>query len=237
MNDSGESQDVESTCIGKLSHVPSQPAVVPSPRGVLSRDQSLRPDTRNMLGTSGNFIDSPLAPIGSSSTLRRGMLHSWNLNVTTNEKETLYQRRDSRGDRQPGILSLQQKEVVLRITWLINKKLQISEVYFVTDFPHLQPFSCWRTRFKTQGNGCSGSPSEATLWIKEVEMVDSVDDFKNTATNRGPRISRILKCWTRELLLLCKRSSRIPTSRKRSVWRNRKLRRKIGFFAEDRSLT
>ena len=37
-------------------HVPSQPAVVPSPRGMLSRDQSLRPDTWNLLGTSVTFL-------------------------------------------------------------------------------------------------------------------------------------------------------------------------------------
>ena len=45
MNDSREFQDVESICGGKLSHVPSQPAIVPSLYGMLSRDQSLRPDT------------------------------------------------------------------------------------------------------------------------------------------------------------------------------------------------
>ena len=56
MNDSTEFQDVESMCSGKLSHVPSQPAIVPSPCGLLSRDQSLRPDTWNLLGTSGNVI-------------------------------------------------------------------------------------------------------------------------------------------------------------------------------------
>ena len=82
MNDSREFQDVESVCSGKLSHVPSQPAVVPSPRCMLSRDQSLRPDTWNLLGTSGNVFESPLAPIDSSSTSCTGRLHSWNLNAT-----------------------------------------------------------------------------------------------------------------------------------------------------------
>ena len=33
-------------------------------------------------------------------------------------------------------------------------------------------------RFKTQGRACSGSPSEAMLGIKDVKMVDSVDEFK-----------------------------------------------------------
>ena len=49
--------------------------------------------------------------------------------------------------------------------------------------------------------------------------------------------SWILRCWTRELHHLWTRSSKIPTSRKRSVWRNRKLRKRVGSFAEDRSLT
>ena len=49
------------------------------------------------------------------------------------------------------------------------------------------------------------------------------------------RISWV-KFWTQELLLWI-RSSRIPTTRRRSVWTNRKLRKRIGSFAEDRSLT
>ena len=61
-NDSREFLGFESVCSGKLSNVPSQPAIVPSPRGLLSRDQCLRPEKWNMPGTSGNVFDSPLAP-------------------------------------------------------------------------------------------------------------------------------------------------------------------------------
>ena len=46
---SGEFHDVESICSGKLSDVPSEPAIVPR-----SRDASLRHDAWNLLGTSGN---------------------------------------------------------------------------------------------------------------------------------------------------------------------------------------
>ena len=49
MNDSRELHVVESICSGKLSHVPSQPAFVPSPGGMLRRDPSLRLDTWNLL--------------------------------------------------------------------------------------------------------------------------------------------------------------------------------------------
>ena len=54
LNDSTEFQDTESICSGKkLSHVPSQPAVVPSSRSMLSRDQSLRSDRWKLSGTKG----------------------------------------------------------------------------------------------------------------------------------------------------------------------------------------
>ena len=38
MNDSGEFQDIDSNYSGTCSRVPSQRAVVPSPRSILSRD-------------------------------------------------------------------------------------------------------------------------------------------------------------------------------------------------------
>ena len=78
MNDSREFQDVESVCSGKLSHVPSQPAVVPSPCGMLSRDQSLRPDTWNLSGRQGNVFGNPRAAIDPS----QGILHSWSESAT-----------------------------------------------------------------------------------------------------------------------------------------------------------
>ena len=39
-------------------------------------------------------------------------------------------------------------------------------------------FACWKMRFKTEVCTCSQFPTEAMLWVKEVEMVDSVDDLK-----------------------------------------------------------
>ena len=41
MNDSGDFQEVESNYSGKLSHVSSQPAIIPSSRSMLSRDKRL----------------------------------------------------------------------------------------------------------------------------------------------------------------------------------------------------
>ena len=52
MSDSTEFQEINSIC--------RQPAVVLSPCGMLSHDQSLRPDTWNLVGTSGNVFGNPL---------------------------------------------------------------------------------------------------------------------------------------------------------------------------------
>ena len=55
----------------------------------------------------------------------------------------------------------------------------------LTNFPTPSTFSYWKIRFKTQVSACSGFPSEAMLWIKEVEMVDSVDDPKTSRSIQG----------------------------------------------------
>ena len=44
------------------------------------------------------------------------------------------------------------------------------------NFPTPSTFLCWKIRFKNQDTACSDFPSEAMLWIKEVEVVDSLDD-------------------------------------------------------------
>ena len=57
-----------------------------------------------------------------------------------------------------------------------QERQQISELQF-GKFPNPHSFLVWKIRFKSQVTTCSGFPSEAMLWIKEVEMVDSLDEF------------------------------------------------------------
>ena len=52
-------------------------------------------------------------------------------------------------------------------------------------FPTPATFACWKIIFKTEVCTCSQFPTEAMLWIKEVEMVDSVDALKFTSSTRG----------------------------------------------------
>ena len=200
VNDSGEFQDVESICSGKLSHVPSQPAFVPSLGGMPSRDQSLRPETGNLPGTSGNVFDSPRAVIESSSTPYQGTLHSWNQSATgenpvrentgkpvaTSEERIRETIPTPRFVRRPSTTnSLFPAEGVYPQNHVADQsRPQISELQF-GKFSTPSTFSCWEIRFKTQVSACSSSPSEAMLWIKEVEMVDSVNDFETSRYNSG----------------------------------------------------
>ena len=65
-----------------------------------------------------------------------------------------------------------------------QQRLQISDL----DFDKLSTpatFACWKIRFKTEVCTCSQFHAEALLWIKEVEMADSVDDLKSSSSIRG----------------------------------------------------
>ena len=55
----------------------------------------------------------------------------------------------------------------------------------MTKFPNSATFACWKIKFKTEVCTCSQLPTEAMLWIKEVEMVESVDDLKSSRSIKG----------------------------------------------------
>ena len=65
------------------------------------------------------------------------------------------------------------RQRVLQYRWN-TAELQISEFQF-DKVPNPQSFLVWKIRFKNLATICSGFPSDAMLWIKEVEMVDSLD--------------------------------------------------------------
>ena len=59
LNEEKEFHNPQTASSSGVSHVPSQPSRIPSPRGMLSRDSGLPPHyTRNSMGTSGNVFES-----------------------------------------------------------------------------------------------------------------------------------------------------------------------------------
>ena len=69
-----------------------------------------------------------------------------------------------------------------------QQRLQISDLRF-DKFSTPATFVCWKIRFKTEVCTCSQFPTEAKLWIKKVEMVESVDDLKSSCSVRGTHVS------------------------------------------------
>ena len=64
------------------------------------------------------------------------------------------------------------------------QRLQILDLHF-DKFPTPATFPCWKIRFQTVVCTCSQFPTEAMQWIKEVELVDSVDELKSSSSVRG----------------------------------------------------
>ena len=65
-----------------------------------------------------------------------------------------------------------------------QQRLHISDLHF-DKFPTPATFACWKIRFKTEVCTCSQFPTEAMQWIKEVELVDSVDELRSSSSTRG----------------------------------------------------
>ena len=131
------------------------------------------PDIWDTHGISGNVFVNPLA---SSSPCPVGF-NPWIPNVTehisphvTSERQNPDTVLDPRC--QSGPYGADQQ------------RLQISDLHF-DKFHTPTTFACWKIRFKTEVCTCSQFPTEAVLWIKEVEMVESVDDVKSSRSIRG----------------------------------------------------
>ena len=190
MNDSKDFQDAESIRSGN-AHVTSRPVSFPPhpiPEGML-RHSFVTPSVRegppsiwDTHGISGNVFVNPDA---SSSAPYPQELHQWNSSIeeplhssTVEKSERPEQNRDLRCQSGPSA----KDSVILsggdssKNYGADQQRLQISDLHF-DKFPTPATLACWKIRFKTEVCTCSQFPTEAMQWIKEVEMVDSVDDF------------------------------------------------------------
>ena len=160
----------------EFSHVPSQPAVVSSPRSMQSRDRRMPLDTWNLSETQGNVFDNPCPMFDSSRTLYQGILHSTNPSATgAIPVQRSTERPVARGEerfrstttmpmsaRSPSTMNFLLPAEVTQNSMAVRQGLQISEHQFIR-FPTPSTFSCWKISFKTQVSSCSDFPSEAML--------------------------------------------------------------------------
>ena len=95
--------------------------------------------------------------------------------------------RDASQDRQPEIHSSLVRETFSKNNGADQQRLQISDLHF-DKFSTPATSACWKIRFKIEVCTCSQFPTEVMLWIKEVEMLESVDDLRSSSSVRGIRM-------------------------------------------------
>ena len=198
MNDSRYFQDTESVRSGH-SHVTSQTVSFPPdpiPGGMLSSSIGMPsgregpPSIWNTHGISGNVFADPVA---SSSAPYPQELNPW----SSGRVETIHSSSAEKNENQTPVQDQRCQSGPLAKSSVIpcegdslnnngadQQRLQISDLHF-DKFPTPATFACWKIRFKTEVCTCSQFPTEAMHWIKEVEMVDSVDDLKSSSSVRG----------------------------------------------------
>ena len=196
MNDSKHFQDAESIRSGN-SHVTSQPGLFPKhppfegllkPSFISQRQTEEPPNIRDTSGISGNVFAHPQTSL--SAPYPQELNSTWKktieepIHMSTAEKSGRPQRdQDLRCQSGPSA-----KDSVIFSGGDYSKnygadqqRLQISDLHF-DKFPTPATFACWKIRFKTEVCTCSQFPTEAMQWIKEVELVDSVDERSSSST-------------------------------------------------------
>ena len=199
MNDSRDFQDAESVRSGH-SHVTSQPVSFPPhpvPGGMPSRSLGMPsrrdgpPSMWDTHGISGNVFANPVA---SSTAPYPQELNPWSSVVSEHTSPHVMSENQTPVQDQRCQSGPSARNSVIPCEGDFSKeygadqqRLQISVLPF-DKFPTPATFVYWKIRFKTEVCTCSQFPTEAMLWITEVEMVDSVDELKSSSSVRGIRM-------------------------------------------------
>ena len=189
-----------SRCAVEISHVTSQPGVFPKhppfegllrPSFISQRQIDGPPNIWDTSSISGNVFAHPQA--SSSAPYPQELNSTWKktieepIHMSTAEKSGRPERdQDLRCQSGPSA-----KDSVIfsggdssKNYGADQQRLQISDLHF-DKFPTPATFACWKIRFKTEVCTCSQIPTEVMQWIKEVELVDSVDELRSSSSTRG----------------------------------------------------
>ena len=201
MNDSRDFQDAESVRSGN-SHVSSQPVSFPPhpiPGGMLSSSVGMpsRKDGPPSIWDTHGFSRNVFAnPVASSSAPYPQELNPW----SSGREETIHSSTLEKSEKQTPVQDQRYQSGPSAKNSVIpsegdslnnygadQQRLQISDLHF-DKFPTPATLACWKIKIKVEVCTCSQFPAEAVLWIKEVELVDSVDDLKSSCSVRGIRM-------------------------------------------------
>ena len=186
-----------------LSHVSSQPATIPSSRSMLSRDKRLPLDTWNQSGLQGNVFGNQVSTFHSPRNHPQrfqsdDVQRNHETAPDTGRTKTIHTIEDRLNQGTIPMPTFATKPlttsstipVELPQTYMVGQqRQQISELQF-DKFLIPQSFLVWEIRFKNQVTTCSDFPSDALLWIKELEMVDSLDELTSSSSVCGKGFSK-----------------------------------------------
>ena len=200
MSDSKEFQDAESIRSGQ-SHVTSRQVSFPPhpiPEGIISRSFGVPsrkegpPNIWDIHGMLGNVFANPDA---SSSAPYPQELNQWSSSIEEPLHSSTVGERQKKDQDQRCQSGPSAKNSVIfsgrdssKNYGADQQRLQTSDLHF-DKFPTPAKFACWKIRFKTEVCTCSQFPTEATHWIKELWMVESVDDLKSACSVKGVRMT------------------------------------------------
>ena len=148
------------------------------------------PDIWDTSGISGNVFANPQA---SSSAPYPQELNPWGTTIeeplhtsTVERSERPEQNQDLRCQSGPSAKNsvIFSGEDSSKNYGADQQRQQISDLHF-DKFLTPATFACWKIRFKTEVCTCSQFLTEAMQWIKEVELVDSVDELRSSSSTRG----------------------------------------------------
>ena len=230
------------------SHVTSQPGVFPRhplfegmlrPSFISQRPNEKPPNIWDTSGISGNVFAHPQA--SSSAPYPQELSSIWKktseepIHMSTAEKSDRPERnQDLRCQSGPSA----RDSVILsggdssKNYGADQQRLQILDLH-IDKFPTPATFACWKRRFKTEVCTCSQLPTEAMQWIKEVELVDSVDELRSSSSTRGISMPNFEVLDARIASALNKIIHNSQFKGK-SVWRNKKPRKRTVSFEVDR---
>ena len=199
MNDSRDFQDAESVRSGH-SHVASQPVSFPPhpvPDGMLSRSLGMPsrkngpPSIWDTHGMSGNVFAYPTVsssapyPQESNPWISCASEHTSPHVMSENQTPVQDQRCQSGPSAKNSVVPSEGD--FSKKYGADQQRLQISDPHF-DKFTNPATFAYWKIRFKTEVCTCSQFLTEALVWIKEVELFDSVDALKSSCSVRGIRM-------------------------------------------------
>ena len=175
MHGSGEFQNIESKLCLRLSHVSSQPEMIPSSRALLSPTKVL------FFGNQFSTFDSPrdFPQRFSSDEVQRN-------------------REAALGDPEvkTSLTRIRNIRWMFRRTTWSDSKDSTCRNYNSTDSQLHHHFWCGNQHSKHRSQVVLIFPSEAMLWIEEVEMVDF---WMSSNPQKMGKIFQNLRCWTRRL--------------------------------------